>query len=71
MLTTQDPMVARRLQHLRSHGITRNREEMLEPPDGPWYYEQIELGLNYRMTDIQAGLGTSQLLSLDKHICPT
>ena len=65
MLTTQDPMVARRLQHLRSHGITRNREEMLEPPDGPWYYEQIELGLNYRMTDIQAGLGTSQLLSLD------
>jgi dTDP-4-amino-4,6-dideoxygalactose transaminase len=61
MLTTQDPLLARRLQQLRSHGITREAAEMHQPPDGPWYYEQIALGLNYRMTDIQAALGASQL----------
>ena len=65
MLTTQDPNLARRLQRFRSHGITREPAEMHQPPEGPWYYEQIELGLNYRMTDIQAALGCSQLLSLD------
>jgi dTDP-4-amino-4,6-dideoxygalactose transaminase len=65
MLTTQDPNLARRLQRFRSHGITRELAEMRQLPDGPWYYEQIELGLNYRMTDIQAALGHSQLLSLD------
>jgi UDP-4-amino-4,6-dideoxy-N-acetyl-beta-L-altrosamine transaminase len=65
MLTTRDPTLARRLQRIRSHGITRDPTEMHQPPDGPWYYEQIELGLNYRMTDIQAALGSSQLLSLD------
>ena len=65
MLTTQDPSLARRLQRSRSHGITREPAEMRQLPDGPWYYEQIELGLNYRMTDIQAALGNSQLLSLD------
>ena len=41
---------------------------MSRPPDGPWYYEQIELGLNYRMTDIQAALGLSQLDRLDRYI---
>jgi dTDP-4-amino-4,6-dideoxygalactose transaminase len=61
MLTTQDPLLARRLQQLRSHGITRDASEMHQQPDGPWYYEQIALGLNYRMTDIQAALGASQL----------
>jgi UDP-4-amino-4,6-dideoxy-N-acetyl-beta-L-altrosamine transaminase len=61
MLTTQDPLLARILQRLRGHGITREAAEMHQPPDGPWYYEQIELGLNYRMTDIQAALGASQL----------
>lgn len=61
MLTTQDPLLARSLQRLRSHGITREASEMHQPPDGPWYYEQVELGLNYRMTDIQAALGASQL----------
>ncbi len=65
MLTTQDPNLARRLQRSRSHGITREPAEMQQPAEGPWYYEQIELGLNYRMTDIQAALGYSQLLSLD------
>jgi UDP-4-amino-4,6-dideoxy-N-acetyl-beta-L-altrosamine transaminase len=61
MLTTQDPLLARSLQQLRSHGITREAAEMHHPPDGPWYYEQIALGLNYRITDIQAALGASQL----------
>lgn len=68
MLTTQNPMLARRLQRLRSHGITREPAEMHRPPDGPWCYEQIELGLNYRMTDIQAALGISQLLELDNFL---
>lgn len=45
----------------RAHGITRNRELMEHEPDGPWYYEQIALGMNYRMTDIQAALVSSQL----------
>lgn len=45
----------------RAHGITRDEEQMEHNPDGPWYYEQIELGMNYRMTDIQAALLISQL----------
>ncbi len=50
-----------RLVLFRSHGITRNRELMDKKPDGSWYYQQIELGFNYRMTDIQAALISSQL----------
>ena len=68
MLTTQDPLLARSLQRLRSHGITREAAEMHQPPDGPWYYEQVELGLNYRMTDIQAALGASQLGRLSEFL---
>ena len=45
----------------RAHGITRNREQMKHEPDGPWYYEQVALGMNYRMTDMQAALLISQL----------
>lgn len=48
----------------RSHGITRNREQMKHEPDGPWYYEQVALGMNYRMTDMQAALLISQLNKL-------
>lgn len=68
MLTTQDPLLARSLLRLRSHGITREATEMHQVPDGPWYYEQIELGLNYRMTDIQAALGASQLGRLSEFL---
>jgi UDP-4-amino-4,6-dideoxy-N-acetyl-beta-L-altrosamine transaminase len=68
MLTTQNPLLARRLQQLRSHGITREAAEMHQLPDGPWYYEQIALGLNYRMTDIQAALGASQLSRLTQFL---
>lgn len=45
----------------RAHGITRDREQLVHEPDGPWYYEQLTLGMNYRMTDIQAALLISQL----------
>jgi len=51
---------------LRSHGITRDAAEMTQVPDGPWYYQQLELGFNYRMTDFQAALGLSQLQRLDQ-----
>lgn len=67
MVTTQDAALARRLQLLRSHGITRTPGEMVldGPLPGPWYYEQTTLGFNYRLTDIQSALGYSQLQKLD------
>lgn len=60
-ITTNDEQLYRRLLRLRSHGITRNQEEMVHPTDAAWYNEQVELGYNYRMTDIQAALLISQL----------
>ncbi|MGI9218311.1 MAG: UDP-4-amino-4,6-dideoxy-N-acetyl-beta-L-altrosamine transaminase [Hydrogenophaga sp.] len=65
MVTTQDAALARRLQLLRSHGITRETGEMQHPDTGAWHYEQHSLGFNYRMTDIQAALGSSQLQRID------
>jgi len=65
MAVTNDPRLAKRMQLLRSHGITRDPEDMTREPDGPWYYEQIALGFNYRMTDVQAALGLSQMSRLD------
>ncbi|CAN5233644.1 UDP-4-amino-4,6-dideoxy-N-acetyl-beta-L-altrosamine transaminase [soil metagenome] len=56
------------LLRLRSHGITRDPALMEGPSDGPWYYQQIELGFNYRMTDIQAALGASQMTRLDEFV---
>ena len=58
---TNNSALAERLRLLRSHGITREPALMIAEPDGPWSYEQIMLGFNYRMTDIQAALGRSQL----------
>lgn len=66
--TTNNPELARRMTLLRSHGITRESSEMTHLPDGPWYYQQIELGFNYRMTDMQAALGLSQLGRLDDFV---
>lgn len=66
MLTTQDATLAQQLELLRSHGMTRNVALLEQTPDGPWYYEQTLLGYNYRMTDIQAALGLSQLQRLDE-----
>lgn len=65
---TNDVKVASQLARLRSHGITRALEEMTHAPDGPWYYQQIGLGFNYRMTDIQAALGLSQMQRLDEFV---
>lgn len=68
MVLTQDPALAQRMALLCSHGITREPAEMESEPHGPWYYEQIDLGYNYRMTDIQAALGLSQMARLDEYI---
>lgn len=68
MALTNDPELARRMARLRSHGITREAEEMTGISDGPWYYQQVELGYNYRLTDLQAALGISQLGRLDQFL---
>lgn len=68
MATTNDAELARRMVRLRSHGITREEDEMVSESDGPWYYQQVELGFNYRMTDIQAALGWSQMQRLQEFI---
>jgi UDP-4-amino-4,6-dideoxy-N-acetyl-beta-L-altrosamine transaminase len=60
MITTNDEKLYRKLLTLRTHGITRNPEEMNENHGG-WYYEMVELGYNYRLTDMQCALGISQL----------
>lgn len=65
---TNDPKLAEQLNLLRSHGITRDESLMTKPADGPWYYQQIELGYNYRMTDMQAALGVSQMQCLDEYV---
>jgi len=62
-VTTNDADTARRLRRFRTHGITRDPAE-LQAPDGPWYYEQHELGFNYRLSDLQCALGLSQLARL-------
>lgn len=68
MALTNDAALAETMALLRSHGITRDPARMDHPPDGPWYYQQIALGFNYRMTDIQAALGLSQFQRLDAYV---
>lgn len=68
MAMTNDPALAKTMRMLRSHGITREPEDFINEPDGPWYYEQQMLGFNYRMTDIQAALGLSQMVNLKSWI---
>jgi len=68
MALTNDDALAERLSLLRVHGITRDPELMTDPSHGPWYYEQVTLGYNYRMTDIQAALGISQMARLDEYV---
>ena len=65
---TNHGALADRMRLLRSHGITREAGEMTEAPHGPWYYQQVDLGYNYRMTDLQAALGLSQLQRLDAYV---
>ena len=66
-LTNQDTL-AEKMAMLRSHGITRDEKKMTKVVDGPWYYQQVNLGFNYRMTDLQAALGKSQMQRLDAFI---
>jgi UDP-4-amino-4,6-dideoxy-N-acetyl-beta-L-altrosamine transaminase len=68
MCVTNDQELANSLSRLRSHGIVRHPAEMTHAPDGPWYYQQIGIGYNYRMTDIQAALGLSQMKRLDEFV---
>lgn len=68
MAITNSSELATKLELLRSHGITRDASLMTKTADGPWYYEQIDLGLNYRMTDLQAALGVSQMQRLDSFV---
>ena len=65
---TNDRDLAEMMALLRNHGITRHPEHMTHAPDGDWYYQQIDLGYNYRMTDIQAALGLSQISRLDEFV---
>lgn len=65
MALTNDATLAQRMAMLRSHGITRDISLMDKQADGAWYYEQQMLGFNYRMTDMQAALGLSQLANLE------
>ena len=68
MLLTNNVELYEKLRLYRSHGITRDPSLMTHEPDGQWYYQQIDLGFNYRMTDIQAALGCSQMDRLDEFV---
>jgi dTDP-4-amino-4,6-dideoxygalactose transaminase len=68
MVVTNRGDLYEKLIRLRTHGITRNPDLMTKPSHGPWYYQQLELGFNYRMTDIQAALGASQMQRLDEFV---
>ena len=68
MAITNDAALAAHMRRARSHGITRETGEMRGASEGPWYYQQLSLGYNYRMTDIQAALGLSQLARLEAFV---
>ncbi|MDH1729038.1 UDP-4-amino-4,6-dideoxy-N-acetyl-beta-L-altrosamine transaminase [Pseudomonas chengduensis] len=68
MALTNSAELAEKMALLRSHGITRDPAQMTHAADGPWYYQQIDLGFNYRMTELQAALGVSQLQRLDQYV---
>ncbi len=68
MALTNQPHLAEKMQLFRSHGITRDAEKMTHEADGDWYYQQLDLGFNYRMTELQAALGLSQLKQLARFV---
>jgi len=68
MAMTNDDELAWRMTAFHTHGITRDPARMRREPDGPWYYEQVQLGYNYRMTDLEAALGLSQFVRLDEFV---
>lgn len=65
MALTNSAELAEKMQLFRSHGITRDSDKMTKEAEGGWYYQQVDLGLNYRMTELQAALGVSQLRRID------
>lgn len=65
---TNSEKLQNKLALLRSHGVTRDQQHLTKTSEGPWYYQQIELGFNYRLTDLQAGIGLSQLKKIDTFI---
>ena len=67
-ISTNNAELKQRLHELRSHGITRDQQRMRGQSEGGWYYQQIDLGFNYRLTDLQAALGLSQLQRIDRFI---
>lgn len=68
MALTNNAELANKMALLRSHGITRDPALMTHESDGPWYYQQVDLGFNYRMTELQAALGVSQMERLDEYV---
>ncbi len=68
LTTTNSIDLSKKIMLLRNHGVTRDESLMTEPSHGPWYYQQIDLGFNYRMTEVQAALGLSQMDRLDSFI---
>jgi len=68
MALTNDDELAAKMALLRSHGITRDPTLMDAEPDGPWYYQQTDLGFNYRMTEMQAALGVSQMERIEAYV---
>lgn len=68
LATTNNPYLAEKMQLFRSHGITRDPNLMTKESEGGWYYQQIDLGFNYRMTELQAALGVSQMERLDEFV---
>ena len=71
MAVTNDPNMANQMRLLCNHGITRDRDKLIGDWKGPWYYEQQELGFNYRMSDLHAALGLSQLQRIDELVGQT
>ncbi len=68
LATTNSKNLAEKMRLLRCHGITRDKSLMTRDPDGDWYYQQVGLGFNYRMTELQAALGISQMQRLDEFV---
>lgn len=68
LATTRSAELAGKMNLYRSHGVTRDPKLMTKESDGGWYYQQVELGFNYRMTELQAALGVSQMQRLDDFV---
>ena len=66
--TTNSKKLSEKMRLYRSHGITKDPSEIVQQPDGDWYYEQVDLGFNYRMTELQSALGISQLRKVDEFV---